>query len=147
MFFLDSNVLVYSRDADSPDKNLVATMLIDELSGIDEAVVSTQVLSEFFWVVTRKLRRPLSIADAAADVARFQNMFRVVSMSVEVLNLALQILATHQMTLWDAQIVAAASLSGATVVMTEDMQSQPIIHDVRYANPFETNFNWRLLPT
>ena len=147
MFFLDTNVLVYLRDAGSPDKSRVATKLVDELSGVGEAVVSIQVLSEFFWVVTRKLRQPLPMADAVTEVARFQNMFRVISMSAEVLNLALDILTAHQLTLWDAQIVAAASLSGASVVLTEDMQSQPIIHGVRYANPFEDGFDWRLLPT
>lgn len=147
MFFLDTNVLVYLRDAGSPDKSLVAAKLVDELSGIGEAVVSTQVLSEFFWVVTRKLRPSLPVPDAVSEVARFQNMFRVISMSAEVLNLALDILTAHQLTLWDAQIVAAASLSGASVVLTEDMQSQPIIHGVRYANPFEAGFDWRLLPT
>lgn len=147
MFFLDTNVLVYLRDAKSPDKSQVASKLVDDLSGIGEAVVSTQVLSEFFWVATRKLRPRLPVAEAVAEVARFQNMFRVISVSVEVLNLALDILTTHQITLWDAQIVAAASLSGASVVLTEDAQSQPVIHGVHYANPFEAGFDWRLLPT
>ena len=147
MFFLDTNVLVYSRDADSPSKNNVATKLVDEFSGIGEAVISTQVLCEFLWVVTRKLRQRMSLADAVADVARFQNMFRLVSVSVEVFDLAMEILQTHQITVWDAQIVAAASLSGASVLLTEDAQSQPIIHGVRFANPFEPGFDWRHLPT
>lgn len=147
MFFLDTNILVYLRDAESPDKSHVAEKLVDELSGIGEAVISTQVLSEFFWVVTRKLRPPLPVMDAVAEVARFQNMFRVISMSLDVVNLALDLLVKHQLTLWDAQIVAAASLSGASVVLTEDTQSQPVIHGVRYANPFESGFDWRLLPT
>ena len=147
MYFLDANVLVYLRDANSPDKSQVALKLVDDLSGIGEGVVSTQVLSEFFWVATRKLRPRLPVAEAVAEVARFQNMFRVIAVSVEVLNLALDVLTTHQITLSDAQIVAAASLSGASVVLTEDAQSQPVIHRVRYANPFEAGFDWRLLPT
>ena len=147
MYFLDANVLVYLRDANSPDKCQVALKLVDDLSGIGEAIVSTQVLSEFFWVATRKLRPRLPVAEAVAEVARFQNMFRVIAVSVEVLNLALELMQTHQMTIWDAQIVAAASVSGASVVLTEDAQSQPIIHGVRYANPFEPGFDWRQLPT
>lgn len=147
MYFLDANVLVYLRDANSPDKSQVALKLVDDLSGIGEAVVSTQVLSEFFWVATRKLRPRLPVAEAVAEVARFQNMFRVIAVSVEVLNLALELMQAHQMTIWDAQIVAAASVSGASVVLTEDAQSQPIIHGVRYANPFAPGFDWRQLPT
>lgn len=147
MLFLDTNVLVYLRDAGEPAKGAISAMLVDELSGIGEAVVSTQVFSEFVWVVTRKLRQPIPLAEAVADIGRFQRMFRVVSASVEVFNLALELMQTHQMTIWDAQIVAAASVSGASVVLTEDAQSQPIIHGVRYANPFQPGFDWRMLPT
>ena len=146
MFFLDTNVLVYLRDAAEPAKGAIASKLVDELSGVGEAAVSTQVLSEFLWVVTRKLRKPIPLAEAVADVRRFQRMFRVVSASVDVFHLALELMQTHQMTIWDAQIVAAASASRASVVLTEDAQSQPIIHGVHYANPFEPGFDWRLLP-
>lgn len=147
MFFLDTNVLVYLRDANEPGKGAVSSKLVDELSGVGEAAVSTQVLAEFLWVVTRKLRKPIPLADAVADVGRFQRMFRVVSASREVFNLALELMQSHQMTIWDAQIAAAANVSGASVLLTEDAQSQPIIHGVRYANPFEPDFDWRLLPT
>ena len=146
MFFLDTNVLVYLRDAAEPAKGAIASKLVDELSGVGEAAVSTQVLSEFLWVVTRKLRKPIPLAEAVADVRRFQRMFRVVSASVDVFHLAVELMQTHQMTIWDAQIVAAASASRASVVLTEDAQSQPIIHGVHYANPFEPGFDWRLLP-
>ena len=146
MFFLDTNVLVYLRDAGEPAKGAIASKLVDELSGVGEAAVSTQVLSEFLWVVTRKLRKTIPLAEAVADVRRFQRMFRVVSASVDVFHLALELMQTHQMTIWDAQIVAAASASRASVVLTEDAQSQPIIHGVHYANPFEPGFDWRLLP-
>ncbi|NBC12189.1 MAG: PIN domain-containing protein, partial [Gammaproteobacteria bacterium] len=55
--FLDTNVLVYIFDGDEPDKQAVARQLLRD-SG--EIRLSTQVLSEFYVTVTRKLARPLA---------------------------------------------------------------------------------------
>lgn len=147
MYFLDTNILVYSRDCHATHKQLLATSLLDELSAVDEGVISTQVLSEFYWVTTRKLKSPLSHEQAVRAIEQFQRMFRVVALTTEVLNLALELVERHAMSLWDAQILAAASLSRATAVLTEDFQSQPVLCGLRYANPFELGFDWHLLPT
>lgn len=143
MFFLDTNVLVYTRDTSSPDKAARAASVIEELTAIEEAAVSTQVLAEYLWVVTRRLPQPLTLIAAINEVQRFQRLFTVVSSSIDIFNLALDLMATHQMTIWDAQIAAAASSCGASVLLTEDAQSQPIIHGVSYANPFADDFDWR----
>ncbi len=142
MFFLDTNVLVYTRDTSCPDKASRAATVIEELSAIEEAAVSTQVLAEYLWVVTRRIPQPLSLSAAINEVQRFQRLLTVVSSSIDIFNLALDLMATHRMTIWDAQIAAAASSCGASVVLTEDIQSQPIIHGVRYVNPFAADFDW-----
>ena len=147
MFFLDTNVLAYTRDADEPQKAATAIRLLDELTGIGEALISTQVLAEFMWVVTRRLRKPIPMNDALLDVRRFQRLMPVVPLTVELFNVAITLIQQHQMTIWDAQIVAAAHVGRASVVLTEDMQSKPMIHGVTYANPFLPGFDWRLLPT
>ena len=50
--FVDTNVLAYAYDADSGEKGERAR---EVLADIDGAVVSTQVVLEFFAVLTRKL--------------------------------------------------------------------------------------------
>lgn len=52
--FIDTNVLVYASDDDSPAKQHIARSIIAEHSG--RAVVSTQVLQEYFVAATQKLR-------------------------------------------------------------------------------------------
>jgi predicted nucleic acid-binding protein len=55
--FVDTNVWVYAVDAADPDKR--ARALAVTTSGPDrQIVISTQVLTEFYSVVTRKLGRP-----------------------------------------------------------------------------------------
>lgn len=51
--FLDANVLVYARDRNEPIKGPRAQALLTTLFQAAQPLVSVQVLSEFFWAVTR----------------------------------------------------------------------------------------------
>ena len=65
--FLDTNVLVYLFDRDTPGKQQQARRTLTDVGR--SAVISTQVLQEFYVVVTRKLGRPLSVREADAAVS------------------------------------------------------------------------------
>jgi len=67
--FVDTNVWVHAVDAADPARRERALDAIAAAPGRD-LVVSTQVLTEFFAVVTRKLATPLPAADAAAGRRR-----------------------------------------------------------------------------
>ena len=56
--FIDTNVLVYAYDFSEPKKQAAALDSLDQLEETESGVLSTQVLSEFFVVVTRKLASP-----------------------------------------------------------------------------------------
>lgn len=56
-WFVDTNVLVYAFDDDSPDKQDTARRLLRDRA--DQLLLSAQVLGEFYVTVTRKLARPL----------------------------------------------------------------------------------------
>ena len=58
--FLDTNVLVYLFDSDTPSKQTVARQVLAGDGGDVRIVISTQVLQEFYVTVTRKLGTPLS---------------------------------------------------------------------------------------
>ena len=60
--FLDTNVVVYAFDvADARRQQLAVEVLESEA----DLVISTQVLLETWWVLTRKLASPLAPAAAA----------------------------------------------------------------------------------
>mgnify|MGYP001604525162 CR=1 FL=1 len=63
--FVDTNVWVYTVDAADPVKRERALKAIAPALGRD-LVVSTQVLAEFYAVVTRKLAVPVPLDDAEA---------------------------------------------------------------------------------
>lgn len=60
--FLDTNVLVYTDDHSQPEKRSTALALVKRCYRDRNAVVSTQVLQEYFVITTRKLRVEPEIA-------------------------------------------------------------------------------------
>ncbi len=72
MVFLDTNVLVYLFDTDSPAKQNRAREVLNKEARGSRALLSTQVLQEFYVTVTRKLATPLdgkSAEQAVRDLA------------------------------------------------------------------------------
>ena len=53
----------------------------------------------------------------------------------------LRAVGKHQMSIWDALIWSVAFRNGIPTIVTEDVQSQPIIGGVRYVNPFDPDFD------
>jgi predicted nucleic acid-binding protein len=79
--FLDANVLVYARDRNEPVKGPRAQALLTTLFQAGQPLVSVQVLSEFFWAVTRKLKAPLSHDEAIAEARRLMILTTVVPLT------------------------------------------------------------------
>lgn len=131
--FVDTNVLVYAVDASQPEKRAAAAAFLEARA--DELVVSTQVLSEFYVVATRRLARPLSEADAAdhvADLARLP----VAAIDADVVRDGIRVSREAGLSYWDGLILAAARATGCTVVATEDLTGGATIGGVVIENPF-----------
>ena len=60
--FADTNILVYAFDRGEPTKQVVAQELLRREGATGNIAVSTQVLQEFYVVVTRKLTVTLPLA-------------------------------------------------------------------------------------
>lgn len=55
--FIDTNILVYCIDDSEGFKNLTAKNIVNELSNL-KGVISTQVLQEFYNIITKKMKCP-----------------------------------------------------------------------------------------
>ena len=131
--FVDTNILVYAHDADEPAKREIALAWLLDNAG--EFVVSAQVLAEFYVTVTRKLSRPLATAVAAEQLKELANG-AVVPVDSELVRSAARLSREHQVSLWDAMIVRAASRGGCDVVVSEDLAHGAILDGVQVLNPF-----------
>jgi predicted nucleic acid-binding protein len=133
--FFDTNVLVYLFDADAPDKQAHARALFDRHVRDGSLFLSTQVLQELYVTLTRKLGVPLGASEAGDIIAAMGEM-PVTHADTAMVLTAIQLSQRHQLSFWDAMIVESARKSGATVLLTEDLQHGQVIEGVRVENPF-----------
>ena len=111
--FIDTNVLIYWVD-DSTRADVVEQLLAQQ------AVISVQVLNEFANVLRKKRAMPLP--DVEALCTTLIDTCDVLDVSVRTHQAALALMARYQLSVYDANIVAAAALSDCAVLYTEDMQ-------------------------
>ena len=131
--FVDTNVLVYAvDDADPVKRDRAREVLADSAA---QLVLSSQILSEFYVVVTRKLEAPLSERDAA-EAVRPLGRLPIVVPDAELVTAAVALSRQAQVSFWDAQIVAAAAVAGCDRVLTEALSDGTELSSVRIVNPF-----------
>jgi predicted nucleic acid-binding protein len=133
--FVDTNVAVYVHDHGSPEKRERAAELFT--SPPDRLVISTQVLSEFYWAVTRRLDPPLSVEIATAAVHELA-VLPVVPFDRSLVLAAVSTADRHQLALWDALIVEAAVAGGCDRLLTEDLNHGQTIRGVQVETPFRS---------
>ena len=133
--FIDTNVLVYRYDSRDPVKQFRAQELVK--SGIENqtAVVSAQVLGEFFTTVTRKIQIPLSTEEAQAAVDLISTL-KVVALDLALVRRAISTQIRYGISYWDALIVAAAESAGCTRILSEDLNHGQAYNGVVVVNPF-----------
>lgn len=132
--FLDTNVVVYAFDRADPTKQRVA---LEVLAGSDRLVVSTQVLLETWWVLTRRLAEPLD-ENRASEVIDQLCALPVVSTDPQLVLQAIETGRHSGIAIWDALIVEAARVAGCHRVLSEDLHSGQDFDGVVIENPFVT---------
>ena len=111
--FIDTNVLIYWVD-DSARADVVEQLLVQQ------AVISVQVLNEFANVLRRK--RAMALADIETLCGTLIDTCDVLDLSVRTHQTALTLMARYNLSVYDANIVAAAALGDCAVLYTEDMK-------------------------
>jgi predicted nucleic acid-binding protein len=134
--FLDTNVLVYAYDDYLPQKQRRAREVIEQLAAAARAIVSTQVLQEFYWVVTRRLTKPVP-EEVAEQAVKSLLTLPVLQVTPALVLDAIRRSRSEQLALWDALIIEAALAGGASSLYSEDMQSGRRVGDLTIENPFE----------
>jgi len=132
--FVDTNVWVYAVDGADPAKRQLALKVTAPEPGRD-LVISTQVLTEFYAVVTRKLAVPLSPGDADAMVRQLSGL-PVVAVDSSLVVSAITGSRQWRISIWDALILRAAEIAGCRRVLSEDLADGAEYGSVVVENPF-----------
>lgn len=133
--FLDTNILIYAIETGGPTAQK-AERARELLRNLDVSL-STQVLGEFYNAATHPRRpSPLTHAEAVAWIQIWKR-YGISTISVEHVDLALEIRTRFQVGYYDALILAAARIAGCRTVYSEDLNANQDYDGVQVVNPFE----------
>ena len=135
--FIDTNVLIYAHDVDATEKHRIAKTVLQTLWTERTGVLSTQVLQEFYVNVTRKIQSPLSKNLARLVVSSY--VIWCVDTTPAEISMAFRVEDESRIGFWDALIVSAAAQSGATRILSEDLNAGQRIAGVLVENPFASS--------
>jgi predicted nucleic acid-binding protein len=127
--FFDTNILIYAFASDDP-RSARAESLIAE-----GGVIGVQVLNEFTNVTRRKLRWQWDQIEAALAVV-VELFGPVAPLTTAIHARALVLAREHELSVYDALIVAAAQEVGCRLLFTEDLQHGQKFGALTVANPF-----------
>ena len=133
--FVDTNVLVYARDAGDAAKQARAAAWLEILWREQAGRTSTQVLSEYYVTLTRKMDPGVSSAEAWDDVSALFT-WRPQAIDEAVMRRGREIEQRHRLSWWDSLIVAAASAQGCALLLSEDFQDNGVYAGVTVRSPF-----------
>lgn len=133
--FFDTNVLVYLFDEAEPEKKTRAQEVFGWEAGAGRAVLSTQVLQEFYVNVTRKLTPPLT-SEVAEERVRDFSKISLVRIETAMILSAITRSREYMLSFWDALIIESALRGGADRLLTEDLQHGQVVEGLRIENPF-----------
>lgn len=139
--FVDTNILLYSRDASEPEKQVTATARLTALWETRTGRLSVQVLNEYFVNVTRKLSPGLSPEEAWDDIEAL-SVWNPLPIDMPILTRSYAVQRRYQLSWWDSMIIAAAEAAGCSRILSEDLCHGTCYLGITVENPFAVVSNY-----
>ncbi|HUI81213.1 MAG TPA: PIN domain-containing protein [Bryobacteraceae bacterium] len=135
MWFVDTNILLYSADTTHPSKQAAAQRWRDFLWARSVGRLSWQVLNEFYANAIGRVGIPPAVARAMVES---YSQWPVSSFNMTLIRRAWHWTDHAQINYWDGLILAAAEQSGCRWLLTEDFQHGRKYGAVQVVNPFRS---------
>jgi predicted nucleic acid-binding protein len=136
---VDTNILVYAFDNQSPRKQRIASRLLIRGLEEDSIRIPHQAIVEFVAAVSRPRsgKAPLlSLPDACRVAEEYLALFEILYPNSDIVRLALQGSAAYQLSWWDAHFWAYAEYYGLPELISEDFEHDRVYGTVGAVNPF-----------
>ena len=132
---LDTNVLVYAEGWGDDARCKLAGDLIARLKPTD-SIVAVQVLGELSRVLTSKMKK--SGSEVRELLLSWSDGVVVADTTWTAFQSAMDLSVDHQISMWDALILAVAAENKCRLLLSEDFQNGFTWRGVTVVNPFET---------
>lgn len=98
-------------------------------------VISTQVLSEFYVTITRKVKERVR-PEVALQQIQLLKFMEIINIDYDLIIKAIDILQKNKISYWDSLVIAAAVASGCKIPYSEDLNHGQLVGEVKILNPF-----------
>jgi uncharacterized protein len=120
---VDTNVLVYALDADAPQHAAARALLETAREAPITLFTTSQILCEFYSIVTnsRRVSKPRSAADALTAISSLLAFLHVLPVPAHTVDGWMELLRRHPVTgsdVFDLQIVATMQANGVQRIYT-----------------------------
>jgi predicted nucleic acid-binding protein len=140
--FVDTNLFIYglvqSQQESERWKSEAAQEVLAQLIAQANIVVSSQIINECHFVMTRKFK----LADAQAYRLINDGIFPIADVEPLVPSIyhqAFELRKTHNFSFWDSLAITSALQAGCSRFYSEDLQHQLVLQDqMTILNPFLT---------
>ena len=133
--FVDTGILITSEDGANPDKRALALQWLAVLWKRHIGRTSTQVLSDFYVNVTRKITPPMPAGDARAELRRYA-LWQPWQIDQATVESAWALESRYGLGYWDSLVVASAQHLGCIYMLSEDLEHGQRYGAVQVINPF-----------
>ncbi|MFY9989119.1 MAG: PIN domain-containing protein [Chthoniobacterales bacterium] len=137
---IDTNILVYRVDPRFPEKQEIATKLLEKTVQNSECRIPHQAIIEFYAAAIRPLSGSgaalLTSSQAREEVETLLLISPILYPTENILRLALYGVATFGLSWFDAHLWAYAEHYRCTILYSEDFQHDRYYGSVRIVNPF-----------
>jgi toxin-antitoxin system PIN domain toxin len=139
---LDTNVLVYATNEDSPFHARARELVQQALAGNLDAALTPQILAEYYAVITdsRRVDRPLTPQEARGQIeALLDGAIRLLPLQEGTSRRMAELGERHDIRaqeIYDAQVVAAMLEGGIPLIWTANEQDFRRYQEIEVRNPF-----------
>lgn len=134
---IDTNILAYAEGVNGGDMQRAALSVIKSIPAAD-VVIPVQVLAELYRVLVIRAKLPRALAEHA--VMQWTSFHVVEDVTLHRFRSAAVLATKHQLTIFDAIILATAADSNCRLLLSEDMHSGFVWQGCKVMNPFSAEF-------
>jgi len=134
----DTNILVHAYNISDEKKHRIAHSLVKKAWQEGGGITALQNLMEFFAVITKRVKRPISKSDAEIlvnDILNSEN-WEVIDRDEDIFVKAMGIAKEANISLWDALIAATMIENGVLKIVTDNEKDFHKIKGIEVVNPF-----------
>ena len=136
---IDTTILVYAFDKGEKEKRAICHKLIKAiLKGRRSAVITNQILAEFFSVTTTKIKNPYTAEKSGLIVDSFvvSDNFNKLNYDFRTVGKAIEFVDKYKISFWDALIAATMIENNVFTIYTENERDFKKIPGLKVINPF-----------